>query len=121
MTTKKKNLGGRPRGARNKVSALDEIQKALSRGTGLLELKTFLWDAINDPSFSPESPQKAKYLAMYFELMKYIHTENLKLELDAGKKDSSEKEISKGENTSKENTSKEVPVSNVAQLSFSRK
>lgn len=120
MTTKKKNLGGRPRGSRNKVSALDEIQKALSKGTGLLELKTFLWDAINDPSFSPESPQKAKYLAMYFELMKYIHTENLKLELDTSKKeDSLEKEISKGENTSKETPKSDV--SNVAQLSFGRK
>lgn len=90
----------RPRGSRNKTKASSEIQKALSKGKGLLEFKQFLEDKMDNSNIS--DVQMNKYIDKYWDLLKYIHTENLKLEEDkednSGKGDS-RKEISKGENT----------------------
>lgn len=113
MSTSK---GGRPRGSRNKLNASDEIKKALNRGTGLVELKQFLWDMMQDPKVS--EMQKAKFTQMYLDVMKYIHTENLKIENpkeDGNSKES--KEIHKGENT--DNTP--AKSDKVARLSFGSK
>ena len=109
----------RPKGSRNKLNASDEIKKALNRGTGLVELKQFLWDMMQDPKVS--EMQKAKFTQMYLDVMKYIHTENLKIENpkeEGNSKESKEsKEIHKGENT--DNTP--AKSDKVARLSFGSK
>lgn len=97
-----RNLGGRPKGSRNKTKASSEIKQALSKGKGLLEFKTFLENKMADEKIS--DVQMNKYLDKYWDLLKYIHTENLKLEnsKDNGTdKEDSPKEISRGENTTK--------------------
>jgi len=105
--------GGRPKGARNKLNATDEIKKALNRGQGLVELKQYLWDMMNDPKVS--ELQKSKFTQMYLDIMKYVHTENLKIEhpKDIGDKEDSSKEISKGQNTENTPTSSEGKVSRI--------
>lgn len=115
MTTAK---GGRPKGARNKLNATDEIKKALNRGQGLVELKQYLWDMMNDPKVS--ELQKSKFTQMYLDIMKYVHTENLKIEHPkegGSKEDNSKKEISKGENTENVPSSSEQKV---ARISFGK-
>lgn len=97
MTTKKVNRGGRPRGARNKLNAQDEIKKALNRGTGLVELKQFLWDMMQDEKVT--DTQKCKVIDKYWELIKFIHQENLKIEEQPLPKKEESKDIQKGEHT----------------------
>lgn len=105
--------GGRPKGARNKLNATDEIKKALNRGQGLVELKQYLWDMMNDPNVS--ELQKSKFTQMYLDILKYVHTESLKIEhpKESGSKDTSEKEISKGENTGNVPSSSEQKVARI--------
>ena len=112
MTTK--NRGGRPSGSRNKTSASNEIKKALSKGMGLLELKLFLEQQIQDPKVTDQ--QKNKYIDKHWELMKLIIQENLKLETPkevTPKEDNSKKEISKGENTENVPSSSEQKVARI--------
>ena len=47
-----RNLGGRPKGSRNKTKASSEIKQALSKGKGLLEFKTFLENKMADEKIS---------------------------------------------------------------------
>ena len=111
-----KNLGGRPRGSRNKTKASTEIKNALSKGKGLLEFKKFLEDKMDDDSIS--DVQMNKYIDKYWDLLKYIHTENLKIENpkeDGSSKES--KEIHEEENT--DNTP--AKSDKVARLSFGSK
>lgn len=106
----------RPKGSRNKTDAQSEIKKALSNGVGLIELKKFLWDRMTDEKVSDQ--QKAKFTQMYFDLMKYIHTENLKLESSSNETPESKgpKEIQKGENTEKSVS----PSEGVVQMTFGK-
>lgn len=108
----------RPRGSRNKTKASSEIKQALSKGKGLLEFKKFLEDKMSDENIS--DVQMNKYLDKYWDLLKYIHTENLKLETpkeedDGGDKGNSKKEISKGENTENSPSTSDTKV---ARLQF---
>lgn len=114
-----RNVGGRPRGSRNKTKASSEIKQALSKGKGLLEFKQFLEDKMADEKIS--DVQMNKYLDKYWDLLKYIHTENLKLESpkdDEGEKGNSKKEISKGENTENSPSTSDTKV---ARLQFGSK
>lgn len=115
--TIKKNKGGRPKGSRNKLNAQDEIKKALNNGTGLVELKRFLWDMLTNESVS--DTQKAKFLDKYWELMKFIHSENLKMEApeEPEKGKSPEKDIQEGEHT---NPNPPSSTDNVARFSFGK-
>ena len=115
----KKNLGGRPKGSRNKLNAEDEIKKALNRGAGLVELKQFLWDRMIDEGVSDN--QKNKFLDKYWELIKFVHSANLKLETSDSKpsQEKEQKEIQKGEYTSENKPNNES--TNVARISFSKK
>lgn len=109
----------RPRGSRNKTKASSEIQKALSKGKGLLEFKQFLEDKMSDEKIS--DVQMNKYLDKYWDLLKYIHTENLKLEEPKKvipEKEDSKKEISKGENTENSHSTSDTKV---ARLQFGKK
>ncbi len=109
----------RPRGSRNKTKASSEIQKALSKGKGLLEFKQFLETKMEDDKIS--DVQMNKYIDKYWDLLKYIHTENLKLESpkdDGEEKGNSKKEISKGENTE---NSPSISDTKVARLQFGSK
>lgn len=76
MSTKRK--AGRPRGSRNKKNAVDEIQKALSTGSGIVEFKNFLWSQIQDKDVT--DLQKTKYTAEYHKLMVWIHEKGIVLE-----------------------------------------
>lgn len=114
-----RSLGGRPKGSRNKTKASSEIKQALSKGKGLLEFKQFLEDKMADEKIS--DVQMNKYLDKYWDLLKYIHTENLKLEShkdDGDEKGNSKKEISKGENTQNSPSTSDTKV---ARLSFGSK
>jgi hypothetical protein len=64
------NRGGRPKSARNKVSAQRDITNALAKGKSLEDMVVWLSDKIDDLKVS--DPQKAKFMT---ELIK------LKLEL----------------------------------------
>ena len=68
MTNKTKR--GRPLGSRNKLSASDEIKKALSQGKGLIEFKEFLWAQLMDDKVT--ELQKAKFSTMYADIIKFI-------------------------------------------------
>ncbi len=103
---------GRPIGSRNKLNATDEIKKALSRGTGLLELKSYLWDMMNNKDVS--ELQKAKFTQMYLDIMKYIHTENLKIE--------SESQSTKSSASTESEEKPSVEQSgNISKISFGKK
>lgn len=109
----------RPKGSRNKTKASSEIQKALSKGKGLLEFKEFLETKMEEDKVS--DVQMNKYMDKYWDLLKYIHTENLKLENpkeSGSSEDKPEREISKGENTK---NSPSVSDSKVARLQFGNK
>lgn len=111
-----RSRGGRPLGSRNKTKASSEIKQALSKGKGLLEFKKFLEDKMADEKIS--DVQMNKYLDKYWDLLKYIHTENLKLEADkdgGDDKGSSKKEISKEENTENSPSTSDAKV---ARLQF---
>lgn len=103
MTTKNRtnSSGGRPLGSRNKTKASAEIKKALSKGKGLLEFKKFLEDKMADEKIS--DVQMNKYLDKYWDLLKFVHVEFLKLESleedKSPKKDKEEVEVYKGKNT----------------------
>lgn len=111
-----RNLGGRPKGSRNKTKASSEIQKALSKGKGLLEFKQFLEGKMADPKIS--DVQMNKYLDKYWDLLKYIHTENLKLEAEPKHTETANKatskDITKGENTENTPANSETKVTRLS-------
>lgn len=111
MTNKNKRSAGRPVGARGKTNASNEIEQALRKGAGLLELKNFLWGRIQDDNVT--EAQKTKFVDQYTKLMQFIHSEALKIEIEQSPKNNKEKEhssdIQKGEHTENKN-SKDAPV-----------
>ncbi len=102
------NPRGRPKGAKNKVTAQKDISKALNSGMSSEEIINFLTEKVLDESIT--DTQKSKYLQMLISLRTDLMKLGIKIEEDKPKADKIAQVKPKTTKPSPESTVTSFPV-----------